>query len=139
MIFYRQGLCSFCRCSQSNKRHTTDIAYVMFTVKSDIFFKNWYSLLFFFQIDKEDEMVQCCSNHCVRQFHLLCVGLDVAPPARDDWYSCEECEFNSSYIYCICHKSVAGEMVQWSFQGDCKCYEWFHIQCLSPEEKSIYI
>ena len=83
--------------------------------------------------EKEEEMVQCCSNLCGSSwFHPSCVGLEEIP-RHDDWFCSEECSEDGAYVYCFCHKQIGGTMAQCELMDKCKRYEWYHLDCLTPE------
>ncbi|XP_038047575.1 uncharacterized protein LOC119721568 [Patiria miniata] len=80
--------------------------------------------------EKEEPMIQCCSYQCpFSWYHLACVGLDEAP--TDDWFCCDDCEVDGTYIYCRCHKRKGGEMIQCALKDACRNQEWYHKSCLS--------
>ena len=84
-------------------------------------------------LDKEEQMVKCCSNQCISSwFHLSCAKLDAV--TEDDWYCSTNCENDGSYMYCFCRKRLFDTtMVQCHLKDKCRRNEWYHIECLTPE------
>ena len=77
-------------------------------------------------------MIECCNSLCPNGswFHWSCADPVITSAIENDWYCCDSCEDSEGYVYCMCRRKLAGEMVQCELGDTCKRHIWYHLACL---------
>ncbi|XP_029982884.1 uncharacterized protein LOC115413890 isoform X2 [Sphaeramia orbicularis] len=98
--------------------------------------KNVYPFCYCRRDRPGDQLIRCCSNVCPGiWFHQTCAQTRTGLDLMEDWFCSPGCREDGSYIYCHCKERRGGQMVQCGQMDRCRRHQWYHRDCLSPQEQ----